>query len=95
MADMTADGSTFGASRPVGNAISVFARVGGDEFCLVMEDWTAAQAKERITYMQTAFEHVETKPYPRANVLCLLFCLYLCWFAANLRIGAADYAVSV
>lgn len=29
MADMTADGSTFGASRPVGNAIFVFARVGG------------------------------------------------------------------
>lgn len=43
----------------------IFARVGGDEFCLVMEDWTAAQAKERITYMQTAFEHVETKPYPK------------------------------
>lgn len=43
----------------------IFARVGGDEFCLVMEGWTAAQAKERFTYMQTTFEHVETKPYPK------------------------------
>ncbi len=43
----------------------IFARVGGDEFCLVMEGWTIEQAKERFTYMQTAFAHVETKPYPK------------------------------
>ena len=43
----------------------IFARVGGDEFCLVMEGWTMEQAKERFTYMQTAFAHVETKPYPK------------------------------
>ena len=43
----------------------IFARVGGDEFCLVMEGWTMEQAKEHFTYMQTAFAHVETKPYPK------------------------------
>ena len=43
----------------------IFARVGGDEFCLIIEGWSATQAKERFTYMQTAFEHVETKPYTK------------------------------
>lgn len=43
----------------------IFARMGGDEFCLIMEDWSLEIAQERLTYMQTAFEHVETRPYPK------------------------------
>ena len=44
----------------------IFARVGGDEFCLVMEEWPFEIAKERLAYMQTAFEHVEPRPYPKS-----------------------------
>lgn len=30
-----------------------------------MENWSFEIAQERLTYMQTAFEHVETRSYPK------------------------------
>lgn len=44
----------------------IFARIGGDEFCLAMKEWSLDIAQERLTYMQSAFEQIEQKPYPKS-----------------------------
>lgn len=43
----------------------IFARIGGDEFCLVMEGWPMNIARERLVNVQAAFDQTEPKPYPK------------------------------
>ena len=41
------------------------ARIGGDEFCLVLEGLPGTIARERLIDIQNAFDHTKEKPYPK------------------------------
>ncbi len=43
----------------------ILARIGGDEFCLVLEGLPGTIARERLIDIQNAFDHTEEKPYPK------------------------------
>ena len=43
----------------------ILARIGGDEFCLVLEGLPETIARERLIDVQNAFDHTEEKPYPK------------------------------
>ena len=43
----------------------ILARIGGDEFCLVLEGLPGMIARERLIDIQNAFDHTEEKPYPK------------------------------
>ena len=40
-------------------------RIGGDEFCLVLEGLPGTIARERLIDIQNAFDHTKEKPYPK------------------------------
>ena len=40
-------------------------RIGGDEFCLVLEGLPGTIARVRLIDIQNAFDHTEEKPYPK------------------------------
>lgn len=41
----------------------IFARIGGDEFCIILEDCTKQEAEELIGQIQSAFSQEKTKDY--------------------------------
>ena len=43
----------------------ILARIGGDEFCLVLEGLPGTIARERLIDIQNAFDHTKEKPYPK------------------------------
>lgn len=44
----------------------IFARIGGDEFCIILQNCPPARADEKMQNIQTAFINDKGKPYPKS-----------------------------